>query len=149
MGVINNRLAENNPNIMFVTLFLGILNLDSGELRYVNAGHPPSLLITKEGCVRRLEGRSGPACGVWKNILYHPFSTCLAHGDTLLGYTDGVTEAMDTRGAQYGEERFLETLAHAAKDAEEITVRLLVGIETFTAGTEAFDDITLIAVQRS
>jgi sigma-B regulation protein RsbU (phosphoserine phosphatase) len=86
---------------------------------------------------------------VWKNIPYSPFSACLAHGDTLLGYTDGIIEAMGTGGAQYGEERFLETLAHAAKDAEEITARLLASIETFTAGTEAFDDITLIAVQRS
>jgi sigma-B regulation protein RsbU (phosphoserine phosphatase) len=147
MQVINQRLSENNPNLMFVTLFLGILNLEDGELCYVNAGHPPPILITKDGLARKLEGRSGPACGVMENLLYHDFFAHLSPGETLLGYTDGVTEAVDGEGRQYGEERLMETLGHPTKDAKETTERLLADVDAFTAGTEAFDDITLITVR--
>ncbi|MDR2450593.1 MAG: SpoIIE family protein phosphatase [Candidatus Accumulibacter sp.] len=147
--IINNRLSETNPNLMFVTLFLGALDIESGELRYVNAGHPPSLVITRDGRARRLEGRSGPACGVRENIRYRTLSARLDAGDTLLGYTDGVTEAVDARGEQYGEARLLASLGHPAKNAEETVAALLADIETFTAGTEPFDDITLIAARLS
>jgi sigma-B regulation protein RsbU (phosphoserine phosphatase) len=147
--VINDRLSETNPNLMFVTLFLGILNLDSGELRYVNAGHPPPILIAKDKAPRKLAGRSGPACGVRENLSYRAFLARLEPGDTLLGYTDGVTEAVNGAGARYGEARLLEILNHPARNAEETTARLLADIETFTAGSDPFDDITLIAVQLS
>jgi sigma-B regulation protein RsbU (phosphoserine phosphatase) len=80
---------------------------------------------------------------------YRAFSAPLAPGETLLGYTDGVTEAVDGEGRQYGEARLMEIVGHPAKDAAETTARLLADIETFTAGTEAFDDITLITVQLS
>jgi sigma-B regulation protein RsbU (phosphoserine phosphatase) len=132
---------------MFVTLFLGALNIESGELRYVNAGHPPSFVMSSDGRARRLEGRSGPACGIQENLRYRTLLACLDAGDTLLCYTDGVTEAVDAKGAQYGEARLLETLSHPARNAEEAVTALLADIETFTAGTEPFDDITLIAVQ--
>ena len=146
MRIINDRLSETNPKLMFTTLFLGVLDLDTGELDYVNAGHLPPILITREGRVVKLEGRGGPACGVMKNLSYRSFSVRLDSGDTLLGYTDGVTEAIDGEGAQYGEARLLDILAHPVKEAEEATARLLADIENFTAGAEPFDDITLIAV---
>ncbi|MDR0379176.1 MAG: SpoIIE family protein phosphatase [Candidatus Accumulibacter sp.] len=149
MEAINDRLSETNPNLMFVTLFLGLLNLESNELRYVNAGHPPSILITRDGRARRLEGRSGPACGVQEGISYRTFSIRLDSGDTLLGYTDGITEAIDEEGTQYGEARLLEILGHPTKNAEETVAGLLADVEAFTAGTEPFDDITLIAAQLS
>jgi sigma-B regulation protein RsbU (phosphoserine phosphatase) len=147
MEIINDRLSETNPNLMFVTLFLGVLDIESGELHYVNAGHPPSLAITKDGRARRLEGRSGPACGIQENLRYRTLFVRLSAGDTLLCYTDGVTEAVNADGAQYGEAHLLETLSRPTKNAEEAVTALLTDIETFTAGTEPFDDITLIAVQ--
>jgi sigma-B regulation protein RsbU (phosphoserine phosphatase) len=143
---INNRLAENNPNLMFVTLFLGVLRLDSGELAYVNAGHPPPILIDRAGQAQKLEGRSGPACGVRENVAYRALTARLAPGDTLLGYTDGVTEAVNRDGRQYGEERLLNALRHPAADAHETSQHLVADVEAFTAGTEPFDDITLIVV---
>ncbi|MDR2786752.1 MAG: SpoIIE family protein phosphatase [Candidatus Accumulibacter sp.] len=149
MRMINNQLAENNPNLMFVTLFLAILDCDNGELRYVNAGHPPPILITKDGAARRLEGRGGPACGVLENASYRASSVRLAPGEILLGYTDGITEAVNGEGEQYGEARLLENMGHPARNAQEAAVCLLADIEAFTAGTEPFDDITLIAVQLS
>jgi sigma-B regulation protein RsbU (phosphoserine phosphatase) len=149
METINNRLSETNPNLMFVTLFLGMLNFENNELRYVNAGHPPSILISRNGRMRRLEGRSGPACGVRENISYRTFSIRLDSGDTLLGYTDGIIEATNGEGTQYGEARLLEILGHPTKNAEETVTGLLADIEAFTAGTEPFDDITLIAAQLS
>jgi sigma-B regulation protein RsbU (phosphoserine phosphatase) len=148
MQSINDRLSENNPNLMFVTLFLGVLHLEAGDLAYANAGHPPPILIDREGRAKKLEGRSGPACGVQENAAYRSLNARLLTGDTLLGYTDGVTEAVNGDGQQYGEERLLNTLSLSAKDALETSKRLMTDIAAFTAGTEPFDDITLIVVQR-
>src|SRR5699024_10143738 len=100
---INNRLAANNPNMMFVTLIVAILDLDSGELHWASAGHLPPCVAAGDGSTRLLEGRSGPACGVQADLPYQMLTDHLAPGEMLVGYTDGVTEAHDPTGDQYGE----------------------------------------------
>jgi sigma-B regulation protein RsbU (phosphoserine phosphatase) len=146
---INNRLSENNPNLMFVTLFLALLNIESGELRFVNAGHPPSLVVSKEGRTRRLEGLSGPACGIMEDRGYKTFQDRLEPGDLLIGYTDGVTEAVNLADEQYGEERLEKVLSRPDQSAEETASAILADVETFTSGAEPFDDVTLIVVKLS
>src|SRR5690606_13383088 len=94
MERVNNRLSENNPNVMFVTLVLGVLDLATGDLDWANGGHPPLCIVQTDGSLRLLEGRSGPACGVQEDLPYKSFSTRLAPGEILLGYTDGITEAV-------------------------------------------------------
>jgi sigma-B regulation protein RsbU (phosphoserine phosphatase) len=148
VGRVNQRLAENNPNIMFVTLLVGVLNLESGELRWVNAGHPPPLLVTAAGEATVLAGRGGPACGVALEATYKSRAVTLAKGDMLIGYTDGVTEAMTGAGEQYGLPRLLAVLAHPDGEVEGEVRRVLADIESFTAGEEPSDDITMIAVRR-
>jgi sigma-B regulation protein RsbU (phosphoserine phosphatase) len=145
---LNQRLSENNPNLMFVTLFLGVLNLENGELVWVNAGHPPPLLLSADGRVTPLAGRSGMACGVMEGVHFRPLATRLARGDMILGYTDGVTEAIDRAQRQYGEARLQALLQDVAgMPAQAVVRRVLDDVETFTAGLEAFDDITLMAVR--
>src|SRR3546814_7930023 len=98
MERVNNRLSENNPNMIVVTLILAVIDLNSGELSWSNGGHPPLCILQTDGELRMLEGRSGPACGVQEDIPYRRFCAVLEPGETVLGYTDGVTEALDPIG---------------------------------------------------
>lgn len=149
MEVINNRLTEHNPNMMFVTLFLGILDLHSGELEYANAGHPLPWLLSK-GSVSLLPGRSGPACGVAEGMPYAAFGTTLAPDTVLIGYTDGVTEADNPSGAFYGDDRGVAVLEAqpAGSSSRQIADALQQDVLSFAQGAEQADDITLIVVRR-
>ncbi|MFW7341083.1 SpoIIE family protein phosphatase [Pollutimonas sp. H1-120] len=149
MERVNNRLSENNPNLMFVTLILAVLDLASGELAWANAGHPPPCVLGANGKLRLLEGRSGPACGVLEGASYRQFSTRLEPGETVFGYTDGVTEALDPDGHLYGEPRLFTLLADSGSDTARNTANtLLDDVRAFAKGTEQSDDITLIAAKR-
>ncbi|WP_170235404.1 SpoIIE family protein phosphatase [Verticiella sediminum] len=149
MEAINERLSENNPNLMFVTLFVGVLDLESGELAYANAGHPAPWL-RENGAVRELAGRSGPACGIAPGMAYRQFQAVLAPGATLLGYTDGITEAENRDGVFYGEQRALDALAGLPPGADSASLAhaLQQDVEHFAGGMEQADDITMIVVRR-
>ncbi len=149
MEVINTRLTDHNPNMMFVTLFIGILDLRTGELQYANGGHPPPWLVSADG-VSLLAGRSGPACGVAESLPYADFNCTLAPGTILVGYTDGVTEADNPAGAFYGDERGVELLRGLpANCGSEQTARALHDdVLAFAQGAEQADDITLIVIRR-
>ena len=149
MQKINNRLSENNPNMMFVTLLLGVLDLLTGELAWANAGHLKPIVIGADGALRTLEGRSGPACGVQEDLVYQPLHARLAPGEVLVGYTDGVTEAVNRQNQQYGDPRMLSVLASPPSSATAIGQRLLEDVQAFAAGAEQSDDITLIVVRRA
>jgi sigma-B regulation protein RsbU (phosphoserine phosphatase) len=145
---VNNRLSENNPNLMFVTLLVGILQLDTGELRWCNAGHPPPYRILPEGGAEALAGRSGIACGIKEGAAYKSFATQIKKGEAILAYTDGVTEAVDSSDKQYGEARLEGVLAIPAPSAQETIGRIGADVLRFSSGVEQFDDITLIAARR-
>lgn len=148
MQKINNRLSENNPNMMFVTLLLGVLDLTTGELQWANAGHLPPAVIGADGVVRLLEGRSGPACGVQEDLEYRGLSAVLAPGEMLVGYTDGITEAVDPHNAQYGDPRLLAVLPNPPVPSAKLSKRLLEDVQAFADGAEQSDDITLIVIRR-
>jgi sigma-B regulation protein RsbU (phosphoserine phosphatase) len=145
---INNRLAENNPKVMFVTLLLGVLDLETGELAWASAGHLPPAILSPNGSMRLLEGRSGPACGVMEDMPYVCLHARIEPGEILVGYTDGITEATNNTGGQYGVPRMLDILAQPAVSSLSITRRLLEDVQAFAAGTEQSDDITLIVIRR-
>ncbi|RTZ39776.1 HAMP domain-containing protein [Candidimonas sp. SYP-B2681] len=150
MERVNNRLSENNPNVMFVTLVLAVLDLATGDLEWANGGHPPLCVVTSHGELRLLEGRSGPACGVQDGLTYRTFSTRLEPGETLLGYTDGITEAVGPDGSLYEEQRLFRQLKDVHHSgAKELADGVLQDVQQFVQQTEQSDDITLIAVKRS
>ncbi|PLC48846.1 regulator [Pollutimonas subterranea] len=150
MERVNNRLSENNPNMMFVTLVIGVLDLVTGDLDWSNGGHPALCLVQTDGQLRLLEGRSGPACGVQEDLPYRRFSTRLEPGEILLGYTDGVTEAVGPDGTLYGEERLFARLAGLQESsAVDFSTTLLQDLHEFVQQTEQSDDITLIAAKRA
>lgn len=148
MERVNNRLSENNPNVMFVTLFIAVLDLRSGQLDWASAGHPPPCVVGVDGSVRLLEGRSGPACGVQEGLSYRGLSTTLWPGEILFGYTDGVTEAANPAGDQYGDARLNALLARPGASVAALADALVQDVRSFAAGAEQFDDITLIVVRR-
>lgn len=148
LEIVNNHIAQNNPNLIFVTLLVGMLQLETREFTWANAGHPPPLRVAADGAVDPLQGRSGPACGVVENARYASFSHRFSVGEALVAYTDGVTEANDVFGAQYGEARLKATVAKAEKiDADILVSAIVADVGTFAAGTEQFDDITLLALR--
>ncbi len=148
MVKVNEGLCRNNPNMMFVTLFLGVLDLGTGELRYANAGHPPPFRIAPDGAIDCFKGLSGPACGVAEGVPYRTFSAVMARGETLFGFSDGVTDATDPGKALFGEDRTRDCLAReAAPTAEWLVRRLLADIDGFVAGSEQADDITILSLR--
>src|SRR5699024_6611168 len=106
-------------------------------------------IVAGDGSTRLLDGRSGPACGVLEDIPYQPLADHLAVGEMLVAYTDGVTEAHNPAGEQYGETRLFIGLGEdTTQTAAQTTAGLLDDVNACVEGAEQFDDITLIAVKR-
>src|SRR5690606_14006994 len=145
----NNLLSANNPNLMFVTLIVGMLDLNTGRLEWANAGHSPLCVLQPSGELRLLEGRSGPACGVQEGLCYRSHEATLQVGEVLIGYTDGVTEAVGPRNEQYGEHRLYAALPPlAGSDCVAVLDAILERVHEFVEDTPQSDDITLLAIRR-
>lgn len=107
----NAELLKNNDSCMFVTTFVGVLDLKSGIMTYANAGHNPPLV--KKQTFERLKVKKQPVLGV-VSVAYENSELPLDQNDILLLYTDGVTEAMNEAGEEYGEQRLIDLLNEAA-----------------------------------
>ncbi len=142
---VNHDLNQNNELSMFVTMFMGCIDLASGRMRFCNAGQNPPYILRAGGNLERLADLHGPPLGA-ADYRYSDSEIRLAAGDTLVLYTDGVTEAQDCGFELYGESRFENVLARlpsgAAPGRRIDDIR--GDIDSFTAGAEAADDITLL-----
>ena len=143
----NRRLAEQNDANMFVTAWVGVVDLASGALEFVSAGHEPPLLKHADGSVGFLEETAGPSLGMMDGAAYRTQTRTLAAGDGLLLYTDGVTEARNAAHEFYGAERLAATFRGllGAKDAGAVIDGIARDVDAFVGGTEQADDITLLA----
>ncbi len=150
LAAVNPELCRDNDAMMFVTLFIATLDLESGRLTYSVGGHPPPLLLGEDAQVHVLTGDSGTALGILDTARYRDQERVLLPGETLLLYTDGVSEAMNASQEAFGEDRLTALLTgQTGLDAEQLIARILSAVETFTAGTGQSDDITLLAVKRA
>jgi phosphoserine phosphatase RsbU/P len=147
----NRLLSAENAAAMFVTVFHGVLDLKSGALRYCNAGHnPPYLLRAAQGS--QLAGRevlkaTGIPFGVDEDMPYRIAETRLQPGDALFLYSDGITEAFDRAGEEFGTARLEAALEPArGKGAAELVAAVLAATATFAADAEQSDDITVMAL---
>ena len=131
---------------MFATLFFGILDPDSGELAYINGGHEAPVLRAASGSLSRL-APTGPAVGMLPGVGFEVRHTRVEPGDTLLAFTDGITEARDPDGAFYTQERLFEQLAEPGS-AAELLQRIEAGVLRHVGGAVPSDDMTLLAVRR-
>ncbi len=137
---------------MFATIFFGILDTETGELFYINGGHEPPLVLGNIGGttgVKALLMPTGPAVGAYPDMPFEVKIVRIEPGETLLGYTDGVTDARNPAGALFTRERFALKAAAASGDSPgRLIDAVKTEIERFTAGEALFDDITLLAVGR-
>lgn len=147
MARVNDDLSADNPRAMFVTLFIGLLDLHSGRVAYVNAGQNPPLLRPAAGAARFLRGLSGPPGGAMEGVRYRPLTLQLAPGDTLLVYTDGITEAMNPEQQEYGNDRLLRCCeAGRGADAAGLVNALLTDVRHHCRGAPPSDDLTLLCL---
>ena len=141
----NEKLCENNESGMFVTAWMGILDLKSGKLQFANAGHNPPLLKRENGSFEYLKTRAGFVLAGMEGVRYRVGELTLCPGDRLFLYTDGVTEATDTENKLYGEERLLEFMNQNSElVSTELLPKLKNSIDEFVGEAPQFDDITML-----
>jgi sigma-B regulation protein RsbU (phosphoserine phosphatase) len=144
---INESLSSNNDTGMFVTLFVGALDLATGQLDYSNAGHDMPLLIA-DGEVTVLDCDPNIPAGVlpgWDFTLQH---TQLRPGDTLFLYTDGLNEAENASHGQFGLEAIIQTAKTASPRPDELIGTMAQAVEKFVGQAEQSDDLTMVAIQK-
>ncbi len=145
MARLQEDLVLNNPSMMFVTLFLAVLDTRTGHLEYCNAGHNPPYLVGGNGGVRPLEVTEGVALGVVDDFDYASKMVQLSAGDAVFFYTDGVTEAMNAEGELYSERRLEKLLVETGQRSGEMLLKtIMTRLETFSRGAGQSDDITMV-----
>jgi sigma-B regulation protein RsbU (phosphoserine phosphatase) len=145
---INRTVCQNVPEGKYVTFFGARLDIASGRLTYVNAGHNAPLLVRAGGAAERLE-EGGMVLGMFEGVPYAEGVVDMARGDLLTAFSDGVTETFDTDGEEFGEDRLLAALLRCRSlSALETEREILQDLERFARGAKATDDRTLIVLKR-
>lgn len=141
----NRELCRNNPANMFVTVWVGVIDLATGRISCVNAGHNPPALIRANGETEFIRTRSGAILGFMEDAAFKPFDLHLSGGDKLFLYTDGVVEQFDTRNEAFGEDRLAEVLRSArGEDPATLNNVVRMAVSAFAAGASVADDITVM-----
>lgn len=149
VGHVNGYIARTHGSAnMFATLFFAILDPASGALIYVNGGHEPPIIIGKAGETTRLDP-TGPAVGMLAELRFRVERQSIERGETLVIYTDGVTDARDRAATPFSEERLLALLSPAEPSAAATIARMQTAVFQHIDGATQFDDITVLAVHRS
>ena len=148
MGKLNDVVADHNTANMFVTMWIGVLDLEANSLSYCNAGHNPPLLTRSDGRCRCLATKACLPIGVLEGAEYNESVLRLEDNQALLLYTDGVTEAENTSQEQFGSRRLLDAFSLSAPCSVKAMIdRLQQELSRFVAGAEQTDDITLLCVR--
>ena len=146
LSMLNTELCRNNDSCMFVSLLCGMLDTFTGELVMASAGHEPPVLCDEEGA-RLIELDTGAALGLDEEASYPSRTLRLLPSQTLLLYTDGITEATDTRQAMFGSDRMLACLTSSpSRTAADLAGGLLAEVDRFAEGAGQADDITVLAL---
>ena len=141
----NEKLCENNESGMFVTAWMGILDLTTGNIQFANAGHNPPLLKRADGSFEYLKTRAGFVLAGMEGVRYRSGEITLYPGDRLFLYTDGVPEATNTENKLYGEDRLLTFMnRNATMEATMLLPALKTNIDEFVGEAPQFDDITML-----
>ena len=146
----NLLLANSSVKYMFVTVFYAILNTKSGLVTYSNAGHNPPHILRADGTIEQLPMDGRFMVGVFPEEEYADTTLQLEHGDVLVMYTDGVTEATDSDGMMFGSER-LDSILRSQESgvrSQEIVEAVKAGVADFVKDAEQSDDITMLVVKR-
>ena len=129
-------------------MFFGVLDLQSGRLAYINAGHDPLFLLYPEGGVHAQLDATGPAVGVTADSTFTVRHTTILPGETLFSYTDGIPEATSDAGDLFGRQRLTEILQGNPESAGALVAAIAGQVSVHTGEAEQFDDITMLVVRR-
>jgi sigma-B regulation protein RsbU (phosphoserine phosphatase) len=144
---VNNELCKGNEQGMFVTLFFGKLNIKTGSVEFANAGHNPFILL-KHNRIEYQKLASGIVLAAFENFIFTNEQVTLLPGDTMLMYTDGVTEAMNSEHKLFGEERLLDLFRSQTDAPITFLVESVIGsVENHVQDFEQSDDITVLAMR--
>ena len=147
---VNNLLCEDNETAMFVTLLYAVYDPASDVLTYANGGHNTPLIVHADGSSTLLPLTGGIALGVASDLPYRQSTVTLVPGDTAVLYTDGVTEAMNGAGEEFGVERLQDIFAAAPpKDSQEAAMAVFEAVRVFAGDTPQSDDITCLTFRRN
>lgn len=144
---VNQEMAINNPNYMFITAFVAVLNLKTKQLVYTNAGHNPTYLCKKNGELQKLTDLHGPVIAAMEDMVYGETMVQLETGDVIFAYTDGITEAHNLASELFSETRLHESLKKPFENVKNTVEQIFMDILLFERGAEQFDDITALCVE--
>ena len=145
----NKLLAKESVNCMFVTVFYGIYDLNTGDISYCNAGHNPPYILKKDGQVEELPMSEDMMLGVFDEYTFTNATLHLDKGDTLFMFTDGVNEAMDIEFNQFGDDRLRQNLTtNASNSCQQLINAVKADVSSFVGEAEQSDDITMLAIKR-
>jgi sigma-B regulation protein RsbU (phosphoserine phosphatase) len=147
LAAVNDQLSRNNVMEMFVTVWLGILEISTGKLVASNAGHEFPVIARSGGTFELIKDRHGFVLGGMPEMVYKNYTIDLKPGDRLFLYTDGVPEANNERGDRLGVDQMLNVLNRCTDNSPEKLLKTMTeGIREFVAGAEQFDDITMLSL---
>ncbi len=150
LSEVNDLLNKDNETAMFVTVMYAVYNPDSGVITYANGGHNPPVIIHADGSSTMLPMTGGIALGVMPGFEYEQSTFTLGPGETIILYTDGVTEAMNGEGEEFGVDRLRELFAgQPSMNPREATDAILEAVSAFAGDTPQSDDITCLTLRRS
>jgi sigma-B regulation protein RsbU (phosphoserine phosphatase) len=147
MAKVNYLLWESIERNQFVTAFYGILDVTNKTLTYTNAGHNPPILFDKDGNYRFIDRGSVPL-GMFRDTRYHEYYLTTEPGEVLVLYTDGVTEAQNSQGEEFGRERLAQAVkTNRALSARELITAVHHEVIAWTDGRGATDDVTFFVIK--
>lgn len=148
LRLTNSHITRLQKSTQFVTALYGILDLNTLEFSYARAGHEPPLVMHADGSVERLQHSVGMALGLWDSITLDERTITLLPGDTLLLYTDGMTDCRNPKGEPFGLERIKEVFGTLEKlNAQQVCDHLLETLQNYQNGSKQDDDVTLVAIR--
>jgi len=148
MRKVNEEIAKDNDTPMFVTVFCGFLDIKTGKVTYCNAGHNKPLVAVQKKEPEFLHGAGGMVIGIIREAEYRSGSLELSKGDTLYMYTDGVTEAFNSKREQFSDERLKQNVSfNSADTSEKLVVDILKKVRSFAHKMPQSDDITIMALR--
>jgi sigma-B regulation protein RsbU (phosphoserine phosphatase) len=149
MSRLDRVVAANFPRNRFVSLFFGLLDCNTGEMTYCNAGHNPPLLARANGSMERLPS-CGTILGIFPDLGYDVKQCRLERGDALTLFSDGVTEELSPAGEEFGEARLADLIVRSAPaGATKLLDDIRQAVVAWAAGAPAADDITVLIARRN
>lgn len=150
LAIANNLLCSENPAELFVTAFVGVIEMESGHMKYACAGHNPPVLIQKDGTAAFLPVKHKLPLAAMEGIQYPCMETEIGMETIMLLYTDGVTEATNAGQELYGDDRLLAAAGKlTSREVKDVVKEIKADVDGFVKEAPQFDDITLIAVRRA